>query len=193
MVTNPFKQLVKDKGFLQVVNRSTYDTNREFVTSGLWDIEFTKVPDAVFFPGNEAISSRIRSVSPPDIIKSELMRWDHRGFRKYQPNSRIIRDGKVTLEFTDYEDQTITAFLNSWSVLQSDPQTNLGLRSEFTKCDLLLTRYNTSGNAINQIICKSGFLSASSFNNDYSNEQNLIASQKFTLEFEHCELKLLNV
>ena len=139
------------------------------------------------------ISSRVRQVSGvPETLKTDLLKFNHRGFTKLQPNSRISRDGDVTLEFTDFEDSTIVAWMKSWSELQSDPETNLGLRAEFNKCDLILTRLNRSLNSVHEVICKSGFLKNTSFDNSMENDQSLISTQKMTIGFEHIKLNLLN-
>ena len=190
---NPFKQSASSKGFLNNTNRSVYDTNKEFVTSGIWEVNFTKIPAAIYFPGNDVISAQIRSVNTPNPMPAKILEWNHRDFIKYQPSSRVSRNGDVTLNFTDFEDGSIIAWINSWISLQSDPETNLGLRSEFLKCDLTLTRLNTSGNPINEIICKSGYVSNVKFNNEFTNQQDVIAEQGFTLRFEHITFNQLNI
>lgn len=189
---NPFKKSAKDKGFLNSVNRSTYDNNREFLTTGLWDIKFTKIPAAVYFPGNETIASRILSVDAPNPMVAKLLEYNHRDFVKIQPSARVPRNGEVTLTFTDFEDQSIVAWINNWAYSQSDPETNMGYRSEYLKCDLILTRLNTSGNPVNEITCKSGYLKSPRFANDYSDKQDLLAKQSFTISFEYITFKLLN-
>jgi hypothetical protein len=189
---NIFKDQQKSKGFLNNVNRAEYESNLEFITDGLWDVEFTKIPDGIYYPGNELISARIKSITPPEPLKADVMSYDHRGYEIIQPKSRINRKGTVVLEFTDFEDGSIKAFLNSWSTRQSDPYTNLGLRKEYLKCNLLLTRFNSSGNAIEEINCNTGLPKSFRIANDYSSDQKILAVQSVTIDFEFCTFKQLN-
>jgi hypothetical protein len=189
---NPFKQSSSSKGFLNNVNRPTYNTNKEFLTTGIWDFDFTKLSEAIYFPGKEVIASQIKSIEPPNPLPAKIMEYNHRGFMMYQADSRVPRNGDVKLTFTDFEDGSIVAMINSWVSLQSDPETLLGLRKEFLKCNLTLTRLNTSGMPVNRIYCQSGLISSVTFKNDFSNTQELIAEQSFTLRFEYVTFEQLN-
>ena len=188
------KDLLQQNNQLNYIN---YDTlaqeKREFLSSNLWDFEWTKPCNAVYFPGQEFVRARTKSVNPQFTGSIGQMSAVIRNYTIYQAVFSGTTEGTLTFEFQDFEDQSIMAWLDDWRQKLGDRSNKFAFRKEDTSAEGKLTLFNSSRKAIRtytfrciqpQDISTTGLYSPSLTSDDPTD----LGSISATFHFEHAEI-----
>jgi hypothetical protein len=171
------------------------EENKEFLLTNGWDFEFIIPPSAVYFPGNNLIKARLTGVDmavPSGLTEVSAV---YRGFTIRQSVISGTTAGTITLNFTDREDQAISAFIDDWRDKMGTRENRFAFRKEDTIAEGKLTMYNTSRKPIRvytfkalQINEGSGTLNVA-FNSDDPQQAGMCS---LPLSFEHFTYEMLN-
>jgi hypothetical protein len=127
------------------------ENHKEFIRKDTWELNFTKKPAAVYYPGDEIVKSRCTTVSPSLPTSIAGIQHNIRGFQINQKTSRNTA-GTVNLTFVDREDQAITVMCDDWRNKISDNDNKYSFRKEDTIADLRYSMMNSSRFGIRDII-----------------------------------------
>jgi hypothetical protein len=190
-------ELLQSNDGLNYINYTTInESNKEFLRSDVWDFTWTSTPNAVYFPGNALVKARTRSVSPSFNVGLGGMSVVIRQFTIYQATITGTTSGTITLEYTDREDQAITAWLDDWREKIWGRNNRYTFRKEDTIADGKLVMYNSSRKPIRTYVLRTmqptdiGSSLNPQFNSDDPSNQGDISA---TFNFEHYELLYNNI
>jgi len=154
MASNLFldaKELLLQNDGLNYINYETLnESQKEFLRSDLWDFTWTSTPNAVYFPGNALIKARTRAVSPSFNYAISQIQVVIRQFTIQQNHISGTTAGTIGLEYTDREDQAISAWLDDWREKLWGRDHRYTFRKEDTIANGRLTMYNSSRKPIRQ-------------------------------------------
>ena len=121
--------------------------NRSFIRSDAWEFRFTSFAPACYFPGNDFLRTRLKSVSvqTEDGAISE-MTTDIRRFKVSEPITTGNHSGTFTLSHTDFADQSIIRMYWDIYCKIGDPDTNFAFSRPDVLSDAELIMY--TGNRI---------------------------------------------
>lgn len=193
------KELLLQNDQLNYINYNTLSQERrEFLRSDLWDFEWTKPCNAVYFPGNAFIKARTRSVTPTVNSQIGQMTATIRNFNIFQAVYSGTTEGTISIEYQDLEDQSIMAWLDDWREKLGDREHRYTFRKEDTCAEGKLTVFNSSRKPIRIYELKtiqlqdpgaSGLYSPGFTSEDPSDLGQVSAS----FHFEHIELVWKNI
>jgi len=192
------KELLLQNDQLNYINYDTLSQERkEFLRSDLWDFEWTKPCNAVYFPGNAFVKARTKSVNPSLNSSITQLTATIRNFNIYQSVYSGTTEGTISIEYQDFEDQSIMAWLDDWREKLGDRENRYTFRKEDTCAEAKLTMFNSSRKPIRIYTLRtiqltdpgiSGLYSPSFSSDDPSDLGTISAS----FHFEHCELTWMN-
>lgn len=109
------------------------DGTRELLTSDKWDWEILEPPAAVYFPGMEFIKRRVNGIQGDFATHFNHSPLDGpiiRGFQvPSQPGQIQMKVADITVNFVDFEDQTMYVWLHDWAFKCCDPLTQKSYRA----------------------------------------------------------------
>ena len=110
------------------------DGTRELLTSDKWDWEILEPPAAVYFPGMDFIKRRAKQIEGINVSSTfnhePVSAGEIRGFElPAQPGQIKMKNVDITVQLTDYEDQTIYVWLTDWAFKCCDPYTQKSYRA----------------------------------------------------------------
>lgn len=175
------------------LNQSGY----EFLRSDLWDFQFTVPAPAVYFPGNDFVRRRMRAVTPTFNSSIGQLGAVIRGFQIWQNTYSGTTAGTITIEYQDFEDQAIMAWLDDWREKLGDRSNRFSFRKQDTVAQGELTVFNSSRVAIRKYTIKSiqlqdpgaSGLYSPGFNSEDPSDLGQISAN---FSFEHMELSWEN-
>lgn len=167
------------------------DTNKEFLRNDLWDLEFTVKPNAVYFPGDLIIRTRLISFDPGTPNSLEPLEHNIRGFQIKQ-RARQKTDGSMTLTFVDREDHAISYFIQDWFDKISDRATQVGVRKEDYVAEIKYTIYNSSRVAIKELIFHNCMPADKGLPENGTSDVGSNSEVTLNLDYEHYERTFLN-
>lgn len=136
--------VLQGNGYMNYVNHTTLkENNKEFILNTLWEVSFTQVPAAVYYPGDSIIFSRLTGFTPSIDSAITGVEAVIRGFTIMQKTSQKT-NGTLSMDFMDREDQAISVFIYDWGTKISDPDTKFSFRKEDTVAEITQTIFNTS-------------------------------------------------
>jgi len=117
----------------------------EFLNSSLWDYDWTKSCNAVYFPGNLFTKMRLTSFNPsfPSDIQ-ELMVRLRNGYELHQKVWGGTTAGTFQCTYQDFEDQGIHAWLWDWREKYGDMNNRVAFRTEDTTAEGEAKMFNSS-------------------------------------------------
>jgi len=194
------KNLLLQNDPLNYINYDKLNQERkEFLRSDLWDFTWTKPCNAVYFPGNAFVKARTIGVNPSiNFSGTTELTATIRGFTVRQNVYSGTTSGTITIQYQDFEDQAIMAWLDDWREKLGDRENRYTFRKEDTCAEGTLTVFNSSRKAIRLYTLKciqlsdpgiSGLYTPSFTSDDPSNMGDISA----TFSFEHCQLEWKNI
>lgn len=139
------KQLLLQNDGLNYINYETLSQeHREFLRSDTWDFYFTQAANAVYFPGNALLRARTMSVNPQFNFAMGQMTAIIRQFQLNQSTISGTTAGSISIDYMDFEDQAINAWLLDWRNKCGDMENRYTFRKEDTVSEGRLTIYNSS-------------------------------------------------
>ena len=180
-------------GYMDLINKdSMIDRTTQLLTSFEWDLTFKTWPPAVFCPGQSIFRIRTTGIEPPKWPDNTPISAQLHGFRVIQ-SGLTENTGTFTINYQDFEDQSLVAFFLDWTYKSCDPATRSGYRNEDLMSDIILYRLNSSRKATKMWKCM-GCLPANVNHNDAMNsDKTPIGDGTISLEVEYYEIKLLNL
>lgn len=191
------KDVFGNNGVMSYVDYKTInDSNKEFLRNDIWEFKFTAAPNAVYFPGNKLLQSRLVNVQPQFNFALSEMRAIIRQFTVRQTIYSGETSGMVTLQFVDREDQAITAFINDWAQKFGDREGRRVFRKEDTVAQCELIQMNSTRVPIRKYTlynCQIAGDGMATFGVPFtSGDAQQSGDCVLNLAFEHFEVKLLN-
>ena len=139
------KDMIQQNDTLNYINyQKISEGHKEFLRSDVWDFEFTKVADAVYFPGMDLLHARMMSVTPQFNVGLSQMQATIRQFTINQTALSGTTSGSLSMDFMDREDQAITVWLDDWRDKMGSREERYAFRKEHTYSDGKLTHMNSS-------------------------------------------------
>jgi len=148
MANNVFidsRDILGDNDHLNYINYMTLNNeNREYLRTDTFDIEFIVPPSAVYFPGNTFFKGRIRGVNltvPTGLAEISSV------IRQHQIRQKVIQGttyGTFTIDWIDFEDQGVSAFIEDWRDKMGGRKDRYAFRKEDTIAQCKLTWFNAS-------------------------------------------------
>lgn len=167
--------------------------NQEIPTSYEWILQFTHKPNIVFMPNVDLMDIRLKSVNITGGEPSNsLLSTELRSFKVHQPALQP-NSGSLTLNYQDFEDQAIVAYIQDWMDKCNTRDTRRSAHKRDLYCDAVLTRLNSFRQPINKYVCETGLPSNGAYGDQYTSEKSLIQGQSITIQFEFMQKKLLNL
>lgn len=200
MASNLFldaKNLLLENDGLNYINyESISQEHREFLASDVWDFQFTQPANAVYFPGNALLKVRTQAVNPQFPVAIGQMQAVIRQFTLYQNTISGTTAGTIGIDYMDFEDQSITAWLYDWRDKLGGFNTRYRFRKEDCVSEGRLTMYNSSRKPIRiyNVHTMQPTDIGASINPQFNSEdpQN-VGNVSATFSFEHFELEWKNI
>ena len=200
MASNPFldvSEILKGNDELSYINYSNFnESNKEFLRNDVWDFTWTQAPAAVYFPGNDLLKARMRSVSPQFPTQLSQMQTNIRQFTIQQSVFSGSTAGTLSLEYCDREDQAITAWLDDWRDKIGGRENRFAFRKEDLVGQGELVMFNSSRKRIRtytiytiQLQDMGQGISPQFGSDDAQN----IGETQASFSFEHFEMKWENI
>ena len=166
--------------------------NKEMLTSYHWDLVITKVPNAIYYPGDPIIQVRLKEVSGLPDRSPATLETKIRGFTLYQPGQMDNNAAGVVFTFADFEDQTIEAFILDYIYKSDNPSDHRSLHKQDLIMSCELFRLNSALEPVNKWILETGLITGSTLPNNYTSEKTILEGHAITMNFEYAEKVLLN-
>jgi len=153
------------------------DDTQEILTTDKWDITFDKPPAAVYWPGDQFLKFRIKSVSGlPQRLDMTPLETEIRGFHTApQPGQIKMLNSDVSFEMIDYEDQTIFVFITDWLYKCCDPVTQKSYRAADLRANLTFNRLNSLNQPVRRWKMKAAIISTPTYEEVMDGERSLNA------------------
>ena len=170
------------------------NSNRELLDAYNWSIQITKFPGAVYNPGTDLIDLRANAVTvnSEELLATNILKIEHRKFPINQPGV-ASKGGSVTLDFTDFEDQSITGWLTDYVSKHSNKYDSRTIPKGGLLIDLELFELNTQRKAVRKITCESGLIQSANIDFTMGSESAPKQKQTVTFVFEFMVVELLNI
>ena len=182
-------------GYMDFINRNNMKMNaQEILTSFEWDVEFTKKPAAVFWPGDDTFHIRLNSVQPPgaDGSSNQVQQAEMRGFTLIQ-SGLTENSGSLSMNFQDFEDQAIVAFLEDWVTKCNTRDTRRSIHKRDLIADIKVTRYNSFRKPVKEWICETCLPAQSGYGDQFTAQKALLGQCSLNLQVEYFTTHLLNL
>jgi hypothetical protein len=180
-------------GFMNRINRNDIKhSNLAFLTTFEWELVITKLPPAIYYPSDDVIQVRLKSVSGLPNYENEVQETNIRGFKLIQ--SGLTNNGSVDITFTfaDFEDQSIEAFFQDYIYKSNDPFTRKSLHRRDLMMDCELYRLNVNREPVSKWILEGGLPTSADIKDEFTSEMTLIDEKTLSVKFEYVEKILLN-
>jgi len=164
--------------------------DKEFIRNDLWHFEFITSPPAVYFPGQELIQARLKTVS---FDTEENITTLNAVIRQFNINQAVIggnTNGTITLNFVDREDQAIALMIDDWREKIFSRSNRFAYRKVDLMCDCKLQVFNTNRAVIREYIfrnCQSN-KTLEPFGTTSDSPDTTNTELDFGMSFEHYEL-----
>lgn len=200
MASNLFldaSELMQQNDQLNYINYDNLrENNREFLRSDTWDFEFTIPAAAVYFPGNALLKRRMINVNPQFPVTLSQMTAVIRQFSINQQVFSGTTSGTISIDYMDFEDQAIMAWLDDWRDKIGGRKDRYAFRKEDVVAEGVLTIMNSSRRPIRkytmyamQLQDPGQGLNPQLTSDDAQNVGNISASWVF----EHYDVEFLNI
>ena len=180
-------------GLMSEITRSNMrmDT-QEILTSFDWELEFTHKPNAVFYPGDQTLILRLKNVSLNTDTTNSVLQAQLRGFTVIQ-SGLTENSGQLTLNFQDFEDQAIAAFLEDWVTKCNTRSTRRSVHKRDLYADITVRRLNSFRKAVREWRCETCLPSSGSPNDQFTAEKALLGDCSLQLMCEYIDNSFLNL
>jgi hypothetical protein len=147
-MANPFLQVSDMVSQYDSLNYIQYDqirqTKQDFLLSNQWDWDWVTRPKAVFMPDNSYLKAHMKGCTPTFNSQIGEVSATIRHNKIRQSVMSGDQGGTITIEYEDFEDQGISAWLDDWREKFGDRKYHYAFRLEDTYADGLLTQFNSS-------------------------------------------------
>jgi len=183
-------------GYRAQVNRANVGNNNgEILNKFNWDLEVTKRPAIVYWPGDMVYFNRLKDISglPDDQVSIEDVEVGG-GFTITQTGDSANRQPvEVTFNFQDYEDSTIGYLVHDWKIKIQDPVTRRSFRKADLVADMVAYQLNTDLIPVKAWYLYNGMISSGSTNDDsFTNKKEISGQVNMAVKFEWWDIKWLN-
>jgi len=170
------------------------DSQKEFIRSDMWQLEFIQYPRVVYYPGNDLINQRLISVVPTTQGSVTDLSQIVRGFKVHQTGA-VSTSGSLALTFGDREDQAITMFVEDWKNKAMDPDKRYSFRKEDLMAQIGITMFNTSRVPIRKLTFYACIIADRGIQENFTGDEGATNLSEVTLNlnFEHHKRELLNM
>ena len=132
----------------QYLNRTNMAlNNQQFLTTHDWEFEIAAWGAALYQPAENTYFCRAESISgvqPMPQFENAVLEVNIRGFYYLQPGLVNTKPADLTINFQDFEDQTIRVWIWDWLNKMNSLTTLASYRREDLFCDINVYQLNSS-------------------------------------------------
>lgn len=182
-------------GYMDHINRSLVGNNNgDIINQFNWDLEFVSTPTAVYWPGDALFKSRLVTLGamPADISIDLQTAEVGGGFSVLQTGSVDRSPFDLSMEFQDYEDQSIGYFVRDWYRKVEDPVTKFGYPKAALIMNMNVLQLTNNRVPVKRWKFYAGLPANAGTNENFGRTKEVNGKVNLTIKFEWWDDEILN-